>query len=63
MSPPETQTVMYPIACGIVFIATVLAGDIAGIIIEARTTRRWRDAAKEIGFEFIGQQITISFLV
>ena len=56
MSTPETQTVMYPIASAIVFIAAFLAGDIAGIIIEARTTRRWRDAAKKIGFEFIGSR-------
>ena len=56
MGTPETQTVMYPIAYGIVFIAAFLAGDIAGIIIEARTTRRWRDAAKKIRFEFIGRK-------
>ena len=57
MSTPETQTVMYPIACGIVFIATLLAGDVAGNIIEARTTQRWRDAAKQIGFQFIGSRL------
>ena len=54
MGTPETNTVMISIACGIVFITAFLAGDIVGIIIEARTTRRWRDAAKKIGFEFIG---------
>jgi hypothetical protein len=56
MSTPETQTVIYSIVCGAVFIAAFLAGDVAGIIIEARTTRRWRDAAKRIGFEFIGHR-------
>jgi len=56
MSTPETQTVLYSIVCGVVFIAAFLAGDLAGIIIEARTTRRWRDAAKRIGFEFIGHR-------
>jgi hypothetical protein len=57
MSLPETQTFMYPIASTIVFILAFLAGDIAGIIIEARTTRRWRDAANKIGFEFIGSKL------
>jgi len=56
MSAPETQTVMYSIVCSIVFITAFLAGDIVGIIIEARTTRRWRDAAKKIGFEFISRR-------
>jgi hypothetical protein len=56
MGTPETQTVMYPIASAIVFIATFLAGDIAGIIIEKRTNRRWKNAANRMGFEFDGRR-------
>jgi len=39
-----------------VFLITFLAGDIAGLMIEARTTRRWRNAAEKMGFEFDGRK-------
>ncbi len=52
----ETHTVIFSILCGMVFVAAFLAGDVAGLIIETRMTRRWRDAAENIGFEFIGHR-------
>jgi hypothetical protein len=56
MGTLEIHTVMFSILCGIVFVATFLAGDVAGIIIENRMSQRWKDAAQKIGFEFDGRR-------
>lgn len=56
MGLEESQGLILGIGCAAVFLVTLLAGDIAGLIIEARTTRRWRDAAEEMGFDFDGSR-------
>ncbi len=56
MGTPEPHTVIYSIVCGIVFVSAFLAGDVAGIIIEHRNNRRWKNAALKMGFEFDGRR-------
>jgi hypothetical protein len=56
MGTPEPHAAIYSILCGIVFVSAFLAGDVAGIVIEKRMNRRWRKAAKKIGFEFNGHK-------
>ncbi len=47
---------LFAVGCVIVFAATFLAGDIAGLIIEAQSARRWRMAAERMGFAFDGRK-------
>ncbi len=44
------------VACAVVFLVTFLIGDVAGFIIEAKTTRRWRNASRVMGFKFDGEK-------
>jgi len=56
MDTNELTTTLFAVACVIVFAATLLAGDIAGLIIEAQSARRWRMAAERMGFAFDGRK-------
>jgi hypothetical protein len=49
-------TTLFAVALFMVFAATFLAGDIAGLVIEAQSARRWRMAAERMGFEFDGHK-------
>ena len=40
------------VLCTTVFVLTLFMGEIVGLIIEARNTRRWRNASYSIGFGF-----------
>ncbi|MGB6064096.1 MAG: hypothetical protein WBG50_04775 [Desulfomonilaceae bacterium] len=52
MGIQDTHSAIYLVGFGIVFVAAFFAGDVAGFIIESRTTRRWKNAAEKMGFEF-----------
>ncbi|MBI5571291.1 MAG: hypothetical protein HY914_15210 [Desulfomonile tiedjei] len=41
-------------ACGLIFITTFLAGDIAGAFIEARWKKKWRAVGEKMGLVFDG---------
>lgn len=56
MGVEESSGAMLGIAYAVVFLATFLAGDIAGLMIEARTTRHWRGAAEKMGMDFYGRR-------
>ncbi len=40
------------IACILIFVVTVCAGEIIGLVIEAHNRSRWRNASLHIGFDF-----------
>ncbi len=52
MGIQDAHSAIYFVVCGIVFVVAFLAGDIAGVIIESRKARRWKNAAEKMGFEF-----------
>jgi hypothetical protein len=49
-------SVLVTVACAVIFLVTFLIGDVAGFLIEAKTTRRWRNASDAMGFEFDGEK-------
>jgi hypothetical protein len=55
---PQGSTVQFliTVACVVVFLTTFFIGDVAGYLIEARTTRRWRTASIAMGFTFNEQK-------
>jgi hypothetical protein len=56
MEANESTGVFFGIVLIALFVASFLAGDIAGIIIERHSARKWRIAAEKLGFEFDGRK-------
>ncbi|MBI5252655.1 MAG: hypothetical protein HY912_24430 [Desulfomonile tiedjei] len=56
METTEPTGILFGIACVLLFAVSFLAGDIAGIIIERQSARKWRHAAEQMGFVFDGRK-------
>lgn len=56
MTTAELPTALSGALCVIVFAASFLAGDVAGLLIERKWKRQWQEVATKMGFEFYGQR-------
>lgn len=56
MEANESTGVFYGIVLIALFAVSFLAGDIAGILIERHSARKWRISAEKMGFEFDGRK-------
>jgi len=56
MNVPELPATWSGVLCGLIFLATLLAGDVAGLFIERKWKRRWQAVANRMGFEFYGRR-------
>lgn len=57
--PMETQplqAITYGVGFAVVFLLAFFAGDVAGLVIEWRNSRRWREVGEGMGFEFDGRR-------
>jgi hypothetical protein len=54
MDTDQLVHLLVVVACGLIFITTFLAGDIAGAFIEARWKKRWRAVGEKMGLAFDG---------
>ncbi|HMK36604.1 MAG TPA: hypothetical protein VK463_16135 [Desulfomonilaceae bacterium] len=54
MDIEHVPSVLVGAICLVVFVAAFLAGDIAGLLIEAKMAESWRKVAGSMGFEFDG---------
>jgi hypothetical protein len=56
MEPNGSTGIFFGIVLVALFAVSFLAGDIAGIIIERTSARKWRTAAEKMGFDFYGRK-------
>jgi hypothetical protein len=56
MDTPGSANFLVTVACVVVFLTTFFIGDIAGYLIEAKTTRRWKNTSIAMGFTFNEQK-------